>query len=266
MRPLTLRNILQALFLLSWSVVWISIAFVATLLTFNRNTALVLARRCWAPGLLWGAQADFRVEPNPNIDWKTPHIYAMNHQSMLDIVCAFAGLPVNIRFVAKHSLAYVPFLGWYMWLTGMVFINRSNRFKAVESLKLAGKRIREGANIIAYPEGTRTVDGKVQPFKKGPFVLAIEAGVPIVPVAIEGSHQALPTGGFRLRPRVIRMKLGAPIPTVGRAPGERDALLREVRDAIIQLNLELGGCGGDANAVAAAGQEGNAPALVPSQR
>src|SRR4051812_33174197 len=113
----TLLNVLQATFLVVWSIIWISIAMVATALTLNREIALVLARRCWAPGLIWGAQSDFRVEPLPDIDWTKPHIFVMNHQSMLDITMAFAAIPANIRFVAKHTLAYVPFLGWYMWMT-----------------------------------------------------------------------------------------------------------------------------------------------------
>lgn len=260
-----LLNILQALFLATWSVFCISFATVAMVVTLNRNVALMLARRLYSPALIWATGADFRLEPLPQVDWSKPHIFVMNHQSMLDIVCAFAGIPVNLRFVAKHSLKFVPFLGWYMWMTGMVFIDRTNRSRAVRSLALAGERIRGGANIIVFPEGTRSRNGEVQPFKKGPFVLALEAKVPIIPVAIEGSGRCLPSDGFRIRPAVVRMKLGLPIETAGRESDDaRDDLLRDVRDAIIRLNRELGGVGGSSSAIAAAGEEGIAARPQPS--
>lgn len=245
-------NVAQAMFLVVWSVFWISLALLLAILTANGNVPLAMARRFWGPGLIWAARARFKVEPLPDLDWSKPHIFVMNHQSMLDIPCAFAAIPVNLRFVAKDILKFVPFLGWYMAMTGMIFIDRSNRAKAMKSLERAGQRIREGSNILAYPEGTRSRDGSILPFKKGPFMLALEAGVPIVPVAIVGSGEALPSDGFRLRPHDVRLKLGQPIRTAGRGPDQRDALMREVRDAIIALSLELGGKGGTADAIAPA--------------
>lgn len=249
-------NLLQAFFLAFWSVVCISAAFIAGLLTFRRTLPLAMARTMWAPPLLTVTGTRFVVEPLPDVDWSKPHIFVMNHQSMIDIPCAFAGLPANLRFVAKHTLKPVPFLGWYMAFTGMIFINRSNRREAVRSLADAGERIRQGSNILAYPEGTRSPDGSILPFKKGPFVLALEAKVPIIPVAIEGSGAVLPRDGFRIRPGVIRMKVGDPIQTADLKPEDRDDLLRRTRDAIIQLHREIGGKGGDDDAIAAAGVEG----------
>lgn len=236
-------NLLQALFLVVWSVLWISIAILATLVTFNRDLALVLARRTWAPALLKGTGAKVRVHPLPVVDWSKPHIFVMNHQSMLDIPCAFAFIPANLRFVAKHTLKYVPFLGWYMWLTKMVFVNRSDRSQALASLASAGEQIRSGASILAYPEGTRSADGSILPFKKGVFLLAIEAQVPIVPVAIEGSQRVLPPRGFRVRPEDVELKIGEPIPTAGRRQEDRDALVAEVREALCRLHREIGGKG-----------------------
>jgi 1-acyl-sn-glycerol-3-phosphate acyltransferase len=238
-------NVLQGLFLVAWSVFWISLAVLATVCTLSGELALKMARRCWAPALIWGSGARFRVEPLPALDWTKPRIFVVNHESMLDIPCAFAAIPSNLRFVAKHSLKYVPFLGWYMWLTGMVFVNRGKREQAFASLRKGGERIRNGATILAFPEGTRTGRGQVLPFKKGIFVLALEAGVPIVPVAISGSGKVLPTGGFRLRGGEVRLKMGAPIPTAGRPPEDRDALMREVREAVIRLHREIGGAGGE---------------------
>lgn len=240
----TALNVLQALFLAFWSVLWISLAFLASLLTFGGELPLVMARTCWAPALLWISRTRLEMAPLPDFDWKAPHIFVLNHESMLDIACAFAALPVQLRFIAKHSLRLVPFLGWYMWLTGMVFVDRSRRDRAISSLRKAGARIREGANILAFPEGTRSKSGWILPFKKGVFVVALESGVPIVPVAISGSGKVLPSGGFRIRGGTVRMKVGTPIPTAGRSREEREALLNEARDAVIRLHEELGGLGG----------------------
>ncbi len=258
-----LINAGQALFLAFWSAFCITSAFIAGLLTMRRELPLAMARWLWAPPLIRGTGSRIALEPLPDVDWSRPHIFVMNHQSMFDIPCAFAALPANLRFVAKHSLRHVPFIGWYMAFTGMIFVNRRNRQEAVRSLHLAGQRIREGANILAYPEGTRSHDGSILPFKKGPFVLAIEAGVPIIPVAIEGSGDVLPRDGFRIRPRVVRMKVGQPIETAGLKSKDRDELLRRTRDAIIALHLEIGGKGGDDNAIAETGEEGRAAKHQP---
>ncbi len=91
------------------------------------------------------------VEPLPDIDWSRPRSFLMNHQSALDTSCAFAALPVNLRFEAKHVLQYVPFLGQDMAMTGMIFINRSRHTEAVKHLVLAGERIRQDANLLAFP-------------------------------------------------------------------------------------------------------------------
>ena len=183
--------------------------------------------------------ADVQCEPYPEsddgIDWSKPYIFMWNHQSFFDIVIAFITTPQNIRFVAKRVLKSVPFLGWYMWATGMIFVDRSNREQAIKSLAAAGKLIRAGASILAFPEGTRSRDGRVSPFKKGPFVVALQAQVPIVPVAIEGSGAVLPRGGWRARPGRIRVKFGVPIPTAGLSEADRDQLMHRVREAIIDL-------------------------------
>lgn len=256
MNPLRLAlNLLQLAFIAVWTALWISLSVLLGLLTFNRELPLVMARRCWAPAIWRITGSRMTVEPLPDVDWTRPHIFVMNHQSMFDIPVAFEVLPANLRFVAKRSLRGIPFLGWYMRFTKMIFVDRSNRVQAVRSLAEAGQRIREGSSILVYPEGTRSRDGRIQPFKKGPFVLAASAGVPLVPVAIDGSGALMPTGRLRILPTHLRVKVGTPIPVPPRA--DRDALLREVRDALIRLHLEIGGAGGGADAIAEEGREGN---------
>lgn len=259
-----LINVLQLIFLAAWGVFWITLAGVLMVLTLNGNVPLMMARRFWAPMHWRIAGSRMIVEPLPDLDWSKPHFFLMNHQSALDIPCAFAALPVNIRFIAKHVLKYVPFLGWYMAMTGMIFINRSHHREAVKSLKQAGERIRSGKSVLAFPEGTRSRDGLIHPFKKGPFVLAIEAQVPIVPIAIDGSFQSMSRGWIWLRRHDIRVKVGQPVETKGLKDEDRDALLRRVRGAIIQLHREIGGQGGHLEAIAERGHEGRPLSAEPS--
>ncbi len=234
----------QAVFLLLWLVFWITVSGLAAIFSLNGEVPLMMARRFWAPMHWRITGSPLLVEPLPDVDWSKPHIFLMNHQSALDIPVAFAVIPVNIRFIAKHVLKWVPFLGWYMAGTGMIFLNRSNRREAMRSLKRAGERIRAGSNILIFPEGTRSKDGRILPFKKGSFVLAVEAGVPIIPMAIEGTRKVLPTGSVRLWRHPIRVKVGQPISTAGRKGPEREVLMNEVRDVIIQLHRDIGGEGG----------------------
>jgi 1-acyl-sn-glycerol-3-phosphate acyltransferase len=259
-----LLNVLQLIFLATWGAFWITLAGVMMLLTLNGSVPLMMARRFWAP-MHWRINGSrLFVEPLPDIDWSKPYIFLMNHQSAMDIPVAFAVLPTNIRFIAKHVLKYVPFLGWYMAMTGMIFINRSNHREAIRSLARAGEHIRSGKSVLAFPEGTRSRDGLILPFKKGPFVIAVEAQVPIVPVAIEGSLQTLPRGWIWLRRHDIRVKVGQPIETKGLKNADRDALLRRVRDSIIQLHREIGGQGGVPESIAERGQEGRSRSPSPS--
>jgi 1-acyl-sn-glycerol-3-phosphate acyltransferase len=249
-----LLNFLQACFLCAWSVIWISAALVVSI--FSSELPLVMARHIWGPGLIRASLIKLQQVPGARLG-PGPYIFVMNHQSMIDIPIAFACIPVNLRFVAKKILKSVPFLGWYMWRTRMVFVDRGNRTQAMASLKRAGRQIREGASILAYPEGTRTVHGEVLPFKKGVFVVALEAGVPIVPVAIDGSNLALPRDGFRLRPLPVKIKLGDPIPTEGLTHEELPDLMHRVRGALIDLHVSIGGKGGDKDhAIALPGREG----------
>jgi 1-acyl-sn-glycerol-3-phosphate acyltransferase len=236
-------NVVQWAFLAFWSVLWISLALLVAVLTRRQELALAMARRIWAPPLRWIAQARIEAEPMPDLDWGQPHVFVMNHESMLDIVVAFIVLPVNLRFVAKHVLRYVPFLGWYMWATGMLFVHRGKGGASMGSLQEAGARVRRGANVLVFPEGTRARGTGFLPFKKGAFVLATAAEVPIVPVAIAGSRRCLPADGFRTRPGTVRVKVGAPIPTAGLGRDDLPELIERTRRALSDLHVSIGGEG-----------------------
>jgi 1-acyl-sn-glycerol-3-phosphate acyltransferase len=238
-----LLNAAQAIFLSFWSAFWISTAVLVSI--FSRELPLVLARRCWGPGLIWASLAKVTVEFEQPLDQKLPYVFVMNHQSMYDIAVAFAKIPRNLRFVAKRILAYVPFIGLFLWRMGMVMVDRKDPKSAYEKLKAAADKLRGGDCFLAYPEGTRSSDGKILSFKRGSFLTAIQAGAAIVPVAIDGSGKVLPRGGFKLRPGPIRVAIGAPIPTTGMSEDDTELLVEKARDAMIALHVGIGGLGGD---------------------
>jgi 1-acyl-sn-glycerol-3-phosphate acyltransferase len=222
-----------------WSLYWIPAALILGTLRGDRSLPLRFARQYWGPGMLWLAGADLQIQGSPEALAGGPAIYVMNHQSSLDIPAAFAVLPVDLRFIAKHTLRKVPLLGWYMSWTGMVFVDRSNSTQAVGSLNAAAERVRGGISLLAYPEGTRSRDGRIAPFKKGPFVLALQAGVPIVPIAIEGSMRCMPAHLRPFRPGVVRMAIGKPIFTAGMGMDRRDQLVQQTREAVLALHASL---------------------------
>ena len=232
-----------------WSIFWISVALLLGAIRRDPSLPLRFARRFWAPGMLRLSGAELDVHGLPASGWDRPAIYVMNHQSSLDIPAAFAVLPLDLRFIAKHTLRRVPFLGWYMAWTGMIFVDRSNSTRAVSTLNAAAERVRGGVSLLAYPEGTRSRSGEILPFKKGPFVLALQAGVPVVPIAIAGSREVMPSGLRAIRPGPVRLAIGAPIPTAGLPMEGRDDLVRQTREAILALHASM----------SAAERQGSAP-------
>jgi len=205
-------SIFRIFFILFWSALMISSSLILMILTFNRKVPVIMARTMWSPGILWGAGVrNIKVTGLDNIDKKKSYIFVSNHQSHLDIPSIIRSVPVNFYFIAKKELKWVPFLGQYVWATGMIFIDRSNRKKAIQSLDKAGKLIKKGKSVLAFPEGTRSLDGKLQRFKKGPFMLAIQHEIEIVPIAVEDTHKVLPSKSWKFTPHTVKVSVGKPI-------------------------------------------------------
>ena len=180
---------------------------------------LVLA----AAGVRWEAQYD------PGLPRQRPAVYAANHQSLFDIPVLVLAMPTDFRMVAKRSLQFVPVFGWALWLAGFLFIDRSNRQRAIATLDRAAERLRRGTSIVVFAEGTRSTDGTLLPFKRGGFVLAIQAGVPVVPVTLVGGRTVLAKGSLRPRPGLMKVHFGAPIETRGMTYEMRETLMARVR-------------------------------------
>lgn len=217
------------------------------------HLAIWFARFAWSPSILRLAGARVEVARMPPLP-DGPLIFASNHESALDILALLATLPRPIRFIAKEELFRIPVFGWYLAIGGHVRVDRRNHSRALATLRRAGEIVRAGTSLIVFPEGTRSTDGRVHAFKKGPFVVAMEAGVPVVPVAISGAGRVTPKKQIAVVPGTIRIALADPVD-----PGlcsDKDALLVEVRRRLIEQHRAIGGLGGDlGDAVAPAGME-----------
>jgi len=138
-------------------------------------------------------------------------IFVANHSSHMDIPAMFLASPVPLYFIAKKELSKVPFMGWYMRLVGMIFIDRSDKDKAYQSIAKAGELIKKGRTVMTFPEGTRSKDGKLGSFKRGSFILAKEAKIPIFPVGIKGSYEIIQPGKFKIKSGTIEVIFGEAI-------------------------------------------------------
>jgi 1-acyl-sn-glycerol-3-phosphate acyltransferase len=226
------------------------------ILTQSGDLPIWFGRKLWGPLGLFCSGAKLDVRRMPALP-PGPIVFASNHESVLDIWVLFCVVQRSFRFIAKEELFHLPVFGWYMRVGGHIPVDRSNHQRAVASLAKAGDTVRAGTSIVVFPEGTRSRTGRVQAFKKGPFVVAKQAGVPIIPIAISGSGAVTPAQHIAVFPGTIRVAAGDPVdpalfPT-------KEALLVEVRRRIIELHQSLGGLGGDLTAVAPAGSEGGDP-------
>jgi 1-acyl-sn-glycerol-3-phosphate acyltransferase len=210
------------------------LALPAGLIDSSGDLVLALAR-LWARVLLSGPGVKVEVVQRAPLDPKRPYVFMANHESMIDIWAVFVAVPMPLRFIAKKQLGAIPLFGWAMRAGRFIFIDRQNAASARRSIAEAARRIKSGQSVVIFPEGTRTRDGSLGPFKKGGFHLAIDSSADIVPVAIHGSRALMPRGSALIRSGHVRIELGAPISTAGMGPADREPLLNRVRAQIADM-------------------------------
>lgn len=167
-----------------------------------------------------------------------PCVVLSTHRSHLDGPILLRTLPFHFAFVVKRQLARVPFFGWGITRGGYIPIDRRDHADAVAGMARAAEAVRRGRRVLVFPEGTRSRTGDFLPFKKGGFVLAIDAGVPILPVAVTGTADLLPSQSLAVRPGTAIVSVGAPIPTAGLTYADRERLMVEVEAEIRRLYAE----------------------------
>lgn len=186
--------------------------------------------RLWAWFILATTGVDVEVRGLERVPRGMPYLFVSNHQSIYDIPVIFWHVPFQLRILAKDSLGRFPFLGWHLARTGHVLVQRQNPgagvFKKVKAL------MRAGHSLIVFPEGTRSADGRVGRFKGGIFLLAIESGLPIVPVAIDGSRRVMRKGRLTTCPGFVTLQLFDPIDTTGMGKDDARTLAEKVRTLI----------------------------------
>jgi 1-acyl-sn-glycerol-3-phosphate acyltransferase len=207
-------NVVRIVLIFLHTALMATLGTVFILITFNRSTALKWAGKLYSGFILLVSGVRLKVEGRENIP-PGVCIFVANHESLFDIPAMFMAVDRGLFYVAKKELAKVPFMGWYMWVVGMIFIDRGNKEKARASIAKAAKAIRNGKNVILYPEGTRTKTGVINQFKRGPFNLALESGVPIIPCRIIGARAILASGEWMIKPGTITVRIGTPVSPKG---------------------------------------------------
>lgn len=221
--------------IVAWVVVATLVMGLLTIaLSLSASTAHAVHRvaKAWGRSILRVSGVRVLVRGMEQIDPARAFIFMSNHQSNFDIPVLLGHLPVPFRWLAKAELFKIPIFGRAMRGAGYIPIDRTDRPAAIESLRQAGGAVRRGVSVMIFPEGTRSLDGTLKPFKKGGFVMAIEAGVPIVPVALRGTFDIMPKNRLMIRPRDVTMAIGEPIATTGYSIHSKEALMDEVRNAL----------------------------------
>jgi 1-acyl-sn-glycerol-3-phosphate acyltransferase len=192
----------------------------------------------WSKCILWIFGIKLQVNGYENIDPAKPYVFVSNHASMFDIPTVVMALKGNVNIVFKKELTRVPVWGWALRYGHFIMIDRSNARDALDSIERASESIRSGNSVILFPEGTRTSDGKLQPFKRGAFSLAAKAGVPVVPLIINGTFNILPKGSFKVSPANISVVLEKPIPTRGLNGKSGELQIMELAHKAIEKNYK----------------------------
>lgn len=200
-------------------------------ITGNENLIYVPVRWFIRAGLAMSG-VSVEVEGLERLAPNQTYIFTPNHQSLIEVPLWVAYLPRNVAYLGKKEVFKYPIFGYGIRLVGVVPVDRSNSPAAVESAKLATENLRRGKSYVVYPEGTRSKTGGLLPFKKGAFMMAIDAGVPVVPITISGATKIMPKGQIKVFPSTVRVTIHEPISTVGYSKENIAELMEKTRERI----------------------------------
>ncbi|HTA68935.1 MAG TPA: lysophospholipid acyltransferase family protein [Bryobacteraceae bacterium] len=192
--------------------------------------------RAWARTLLAVSRVKVRVEGLEKIKEDGSYVFVSNHLSYMDTPVALANIPVQFRFLAKRGLFQIPFLGWHLARAGHIPVPRGDARAAVKTMTLAAQVVREQKiSLLIFPEGGRSRKGEMRPFMEGAAYIAIRAGVPLVPIGLQGTREVLPYGSGNIRGGPVILRIGDPIPTDQATIRDRLQLTELLRERIIKL-------------------------------
>lgn len=191
--------------------------------------------RTWARMILATVGCRAQIINPEKLNVGGPAVYVLNHLSALDIPTLYAALPFQFRIMAKKELFRYPVLGWHLSRSGQIPIDRDNARSSLKSLMSASDALKRGMSLVVFPEGGRSGSGQLQPFLGGSFYVAIKAQMPVVPMAVIGTYEALPMNSFHIEPRRIQLVVGDAISSAGYAPREMDKLAAIAEAAVGEL-------------------------------
>ena len=234
-----LKNVIDV-FKVMWLALWAILATIVLFIpitlaaTFSStgNLAFNLSK-LWAWALLIATRVRTRIVGKEKIKKGQTYIIISNHQSQFDILALVTRLGIQFRWIIKKELLKIPLFGYALLASRNIFIDRSNTKESIESINRGMKRLPKGTSIMVFAEGTRSPDGKIHPFKKGGFVLAIDYGLPILPITINGSRKVLPKGSVVFTPGEIEVIVGDPIDTKGYTRESLPELMERTRQVIV---------------------------------
>ena len=228
---------IRSMFIIFWIILdTIVMSLAAICLSFfsrNGNAPHIIGR-WWSKSILWASGIKVKVKGLENLAPESPCVFMCNHQSNFDILVLFSALPAQFRWIAKAELFKIPLFGRAMRGAGYISIERKDRRKAIKSLKQAAERIRSGVSVMIFPEGTRSPDGNIGEFKKGGFVLAFDAGVPIVPVVLNGTWTIMSKDSLKITPGNVTLSILSNVNVTDYSKTDKPLLIKDVRKKIQQ--------------------------------
>jgi len=212
-----------------YTIVLASASLLSTIVDRRGNFGHKCAR-AWSWLILGTTGVHVTIEGLERLDPSRSYVFAANHQSIYDIPILFSSLPYQLRIIAKQSLGRIPFMGWHLRRTGHVLIDRSKSGAGI--MRMMARLIDKGHSLIVFPEGTRSTDGTVGRFKGGSFVVALQAGLPVVPITVIGSRHVMFRGELMVRPGDVRVIVHDPIETTNVPREQAREFAASVRDTV----------------------------------
>ncbi len=229
--------VFRAVLVVLSTIFWGSVSLVISFFDATGRAQIATARR-WARSLLTIVGARVTIDGIGKIEPGGSYVFASNHLSYMDTPVVLANIPVQFRFLAKRGLFQIPLLGTHLARAGHIPVPRDDPRAAVKTMSTAAEMIRtRGISMLIFPEGGRSPDGEMQPFKEGAAYIAIKAGVPVVPISLIGTRDILPFGSGRLRPGPVTLRIGEPIETGSLTLKDRGRLTVAIRDKIVELKF-----------------------------
>jgi len=228
---------IRSIFIIVWIIfITVLLSLVAIITSFFSSTGNIVHKvgRLWAKSILWVTGINVQTRGLEHFDPDKPFVFMCNHQSNFDILVLFSALPAQFRWIAKAELFKIPLFGQAMRGAGYISIERKDRKKAIQSLRKAAKRIRTGTSVMIFPEGTRSPDGNIGEFKKGGFVLAYDAGVPIIPIVLNGTWSIMSKDSLRIKPGNVTLSVLPAVKVTDYAKTDKAKLIEDVREKILK--------------------------------